>query len=98
MPAKPSTWSTCSHDSNCMAAGRLVAYSRLKKGDYVLDVAAGTGIVSIPAARRGARVVALDISPELLDRAKQNAAVAEVDLECVVADAHVLPFETGTFD
>ena len=41
----------------------------------VLDVAAGTGNASIPAAERGARVTASDLTPELLE-AGQHRAVA----------------------
>lgn len=36
-------------------------------GERVLDVAAGTGNASVPAAERGAQVTASDLTPELLD-------------------------------
>ena len=45
----------------------LVDACRVTAGQDVLDVAAGTGNASIPAARAGARVVACDLSPALLD-------------------------------
>jgi 2-polyprenyl-3-methyl-5-hydroxy-6-metoxy-1,4-benzoquinol methylase len=49
----------------------------------LLDVACGTGAVAIEAARRGARVVGLDLTPELLDVARSRAAVAGVDASFV---------------
>jgi SAM-dependent methyltransferase len=67
-------------------------------GDRVLDVAAGAGNAAIPAAERGATVVASDLTPELLVAGELRAAVAGVDLEWVVADAEALPFEDASFD
>ena len=41
----------------------LVDAARIKPGDLVLDIAAGSGNAAIPAARIGAQVVATDLSP-----------------------------------
>jgi len=64
----------------------------------VLDVAAGTGNASIPAAERGASVVASDLTPSLLDAGRHRAESMGVQLEWVEADAEDLPFEDGEFD
>jgi SAM-dependent methyltransferase len=61
-------------------------------------VAAGTGNVAIPAAERGARVVGIDLTPELFDVARRRAADAGVEVEWVEGDAEELPFEDGRFD
>jgi 2-polyprenyl-3-methyl-5-hydroxy-6-metoxy-1,4-benzoquinol methylase len=45
----------------------LVDAAGIKAGDLVLDVAAGSGNAAIPAARSGARVIASDLTPELLE-------------------------------
>jgi ubiquinone/menaquinone biosynthesis C-methylase UbiE len=64
----------------------------------VLDVAAGSGNASIPAARTGATVVASDLTPELLAAGERAATAAGVRLEWVEADVEALPFRDGEFD
>ena len=53
----------------------LVDACRVGPGDRLLDVAAGTGTVAIPAARAGARVTASDLTPELLAAGKRLAGL-----------------------
>jgi SAM-dependent methyltransferase len=77
---------------------RLVEACGIGEGMTVLDVAAGTGNASIPAAERGATVTASDLTPELFDAGRQRAQAAGVELEWVEADAERLPFEDGSFD
>jgi SAM-dependent methyltransferase len=77
---------------------RLVDACEITPGMRILDVAAGTGNASIPAAQRGADVVASDLVPELLEAGERQAEAAGVDLEWVVADAEALPFEDESFD
>jgi SAM-dependent methyltransferase len=64
----------------------------------VLDIAAGIGNLAIRAAQRGARVTALDLTPELLDHGRERAADAGVVVEWVEGDAENLPFDDGRFD
>jgi SAM-dependent methyltransferase len=52
----------------------LVRACRIRPGDRVLDVAAGSGNAAIPAARAGASVVASDLTPELLEAGRRRAA------------------------
>jgi SAM-dependent methyltransferase len=77
---------------------RLVEACGIESGMKVLDVAAGTGNASIPAAERGAQVVASDLTPELLDAGRRVAESKGVELEWVTADAENLPFADGEFD
>ena len=76
----------------------LVRACAVRPGESVLDVAAGTGSSAIPAAKAGARVVASDLTPEMLDAGRARAAAEGVELEWVEADAEDLPFADSSFD
>jgi SAM-dependent methyltransferase len=77
---------------------RLVEACDVRAGQRVLDVAAGTGNASLHAAESGARVVASDLTPELLEAGRRRADAAGVTLDWVEADAEDLPFHAGMFD
>ena len=77
---------------------RLVEACRIGAGMRVLDVAAGTGNASIPAAQAGAEVTASDLTPELFDAGRTRAQDTGVELDWVEADAENLPFEDESFD
>lgn len=64
----------------------------------VLDVAAGTGNCAVAAARAGARVVASDFSPVMIERGRERTDAAGLDVTWQEADAADLPFEDGSFD
>ncbi len=64
----------------------------------VLDVAAGTGNASLPAAKAGAEVTASDLTPELLQAGRARAESEGLTLEWAEADAENLPFEDESFD
>lgn len=76
----------------------LVTACAIGPGQYVLDVAAGTGNVAIRAAQTGADVVASDLTPEHFDAGRREAAAAGVRIEWVEADAEALPFADEEFD
>ncbi len=77
---------------------RLVEACNIGPGMRVLDVAAGTGNASIPAAERGATVTASDLTPELLEAGRRRAEAQGLELEWVEADAENLPFDDQSFD
>jgi SAM-dependent methyltransferase len=77
---------------------RLVEACEIGPGMRVLDVAAGTGNASIPAAQRGASVTASDLTPELFEAGRRRAEEEGVKLEWVEGDAESLPFEDESFD
>src|SRR5690606_35021802 len=63
----------------------------LRAGMRVLDVASGSGALSIPAARHGAQVVAADLSPVMIERLNARArAEGLTNLEGRVMDGHAL--------
>jgi demethylmenaquinone methyltransferase / 2-methoxy-6-polyprenyl-1,4-benzoquinol methylase len=63
-------------------------------GDRVLDVCCGTGDLAVEAERRGGRVVGLDFSEKMLERARRKSGA----IEWVQGDALALPFADGDFD
>lgn len=79
-------------------AAKLVKFASIQRGAQVLDVACGTGVVGITAARLGAKVTALDLTPELLSKARENASLAAVEVEWVEGDVESLPFADSSFD
>jgi len=79
-------------------AARLVTWAGIEAGQRVLDVACGTGVVAVTAARRGARVTGLDLTPELLVVAHENAKTAGVAAEFREGDVESLPFADASFD
>jgi len=80
-------------------AAHLVEATAVDPDDSVLDVACGTGNVAITAARRGADVTGPDITPAMLDDARENAEIAGVEeVEWQEGDATALPFADDAFD
>ena len=77
---------------------RLVEAAGIEPGMRVLDVASGTGNAAIPAAARGADVVASDLTPELFGAGRARAEGEGVELEWAEGDAEDLPFEDASFD
>ena len=77
---------------------RLVDACGIGPGKKVLDVAAGTGNASLPAAAAGAEVTASDLTPELLEAGRTRAEGQGLTLEWAVADAENLPFEDESYD
>ena len=71
----------------------------LESGTRFLDVAAGSGALTIPAARRGAEVVAVDLSPEMVTRLRARAREEGLDnVEARVMDAYNLQLKDDAFD
>ena len=67
-------------------------------GEDVLDVATGSGNVALRAAAAGARVVGLDLTPELFEAARRRDAEFGVSVDWVEGDAEDLPFGDESFD
>jgi len=73
----------------------VTAREVVRPGDRVLDACCGTGDLALAARAAGAgRVVGVDFSPRMLERARRKAP----ELEWVSGDLLALPFEDGSFD
>ena len=70
----------------------------LQSGMRFLDVAAGSGALSIPAARLGARVMSVDLSAVMMEKLNARAGKEGFDLEARIMDGHALDLEDDTFD
>jgi ubiquinone/menaquinone biosynthesis C-methylase UbiE len=67
-------------------------------GEYILDLATGTGWTSRAVARQGAKVTGVDLGADLLATAEQRAKAEGLNITYRVADAEKLPFTDGEFD
>jgi len=80
-------------------AAHLVRFADIRTGESVLDVGTGTGVVAVTAALAGARVSALDLTPELLVEARENGRLAgRPEIAWEEGDAENLPYPDGSFD
>jgi ubiquinone/menaquinone biosynthesis C-methylase UbiE len=77
---------------------RLCEALDLRSGEFVLDVAAGNGNVSLAAARRFGQVVSTDYVPALLEAGRRRAAAEGLSIRFQEADAEALPFADASFD
>jgi SAM-dependent methyltransferase len=78
---------------------RLVENVDVMPGDKVLDIACGSGNVTIAAARRFADTTGLDYVADLLASGRRRAEAEHFDdIKWVEGDAQDLPFEDASFD
>jgi SAM-dependent methyltransferase len=80
------------------AAHDLVDACGIAAGQDVLDVAAGNGNCAMAVARRGARVVASDLTPALVQLGRARTQAEGLAIQWAEADAESLPFADGRFD
>lgn len=83
-------------------AHRLVEHARISRGQHVLDIATGTGMVAIEAAQllgSEGRVVGVDISDGMLEQARRKVeALGLSNIQFQLADAEALDFPENSFD
>ncbi len=74
---------------------------KIGKGDRVLDIGCGTGLLSIRAINKGASVVGIDINPQMLEIAEKRAEQFECQAELELLEMGVAEmdrFEDSSFD
>jgi SAM-dependent methyltransferase len=80
-------------------AGHLVKFAGIAAGQRLLDIGTGTGVVALTAARMGAQVIGLDLTPALLEHARENARIAgHPNIVWTEGDAEQLPYPDASFD
>jgi len=105
--ATPEPWDLVAAGYTALALPYFERFSRdalrladLPPGARIVDVAAGPGTLSLMAVAAGARVSAIDFSPQMADAFRARAATAglaeAIDLR--VGDGQALPFESAAYD
>jgi len=79
-------------------AEQFIERLNLRPGMKVLDVACGTGNTALPAARAGAEVTGIDIAPNLIEQARENAKREGLNIKFEEGDAEALPYDDASFD
>lgn len=79
-------------------AEKFIEGLNLKPGMKVLDVACGTGNLALPAARSGATVTGVDLAPNLVEQARENAKREGLSIQFDEGDAEALPYDDASFD
>lgn len=79
-------------------AEAFISRLNLRPGMKVLDVACGTGNLALPAARAGAEVTGVDIAPNLVEQARENAKREGLNVQFDEGDAEALPYPDASFD
>jgi SAM-dependent methyltransferase len=77
---------------------RVIERLAPEPGDQWLDLACGTGAIAEQACGAGAEVTGVDLSPVLVETAKERAAERGLDIDYVVGDVEALPFGDASFD
>ncbi|HTK50177.1 MAG TPA: class I SAM-dependent methyltransferase [Gemmatimonadaceae bacterium] len=79
-------------------AAEFVVRLDIHPRETVLDVACGTGNLTIPAARTGAAVTGVDIAPNLIAQARARAAAEGLSVRLDTGDAERLRYGDAAFD
>ncbi|MBD2741291.1 methyltransferase domain-containing protein [Coleofasciculus sp. FACHB-1120] len=85
-----------------LEANLLLEFVPIQKGDKILDVATGTGLLAIPAAQKvglEGHIIGIDMSPGMLHQARVKVEAASLkNIELIEADAESITFNDGCFD
>lgn len=84
--------------STASGAAAFIERLHLQPGIKVLDVACGSGNLALPAARGGAIVTGVDIAPNLIKQARENAELESLKIQFDEGDAESLPYDDASFD
>jgi SAM-dependent methyltransferase len=96
------TWESGDYDhfSNFLKPGAIEFMERLDipAGTKLLDIGCGSGQITIPMAKKGIDVTAIDLAQNLVDKANEYASAEGLDIRIEQGDAEDLRFADGEFD
>jgi ubiquinone/menaquinone biosynthesis C-methylase UbiE len=82
-----------------LSLARLVELTQPQRDCLVLDVSTGAGHTALTFAPHVARVIAIDLTPQMLETARKLAEERVItNIEFDTGDVHTLPFSDNTFD
>ncbi len=99
--ALQSSWGLTKHMGGLKATKELVELCHIDKNSCVLEVGCGVGLTACYIAKEyGCKWIAIDVSEEMVRRARKRAKRKSVEdkVEFIVADAQALPFRDDIFD
>jgi ubiquinone biosynthesis O-methyltransferase len=100
LPADYAHWrqSTLGKTTERIEQDLVLAFAGPLAGKRVLDVGCGDGAYALSAAERGAQVVGVDTSREMLEAARERAASKGLEIDLREGDVQRLPFDDASFD
>jgi len=87
---------------SAFGCGNPLAFAEIGAGDVVLDIGSGAGIDCLIAAEKvgpGGRVIGLDMTPAMIEKARENARKAEANnVEFRLGEAESMPVDDASVD
>lgn len=84
--------------SDELVANKIVTFSEVSQKDTVLDVACGPGLITFPFARIVSRVTGIDITPKMIERAKELQIENGIkNITWDIGNIYSLPYDNNSF-
>ena len=75
----------------------IIKFSKINKKSYILDIGCGSGLSTLPFAKKGYDITGIDISKEMIEMAKNNAHGYK-NLKYIASSFETYNFKSNRFD